>query len=100
MLQPSTSICVSCSVHFLRGFFCTTNASWDESSEQVRILTLRSGTWSSSCAFQAGTRRDTRRCFGGESSDMGQLIINGRERRGGGYVFILFELLSLPQSRV
>lgn len=73
VLQPSTSICVSSSDHFLRCFFCTTKAS----SASLRILPLRSGMVMevSSRKFQAGTRRgeegrarDTRRaCLGGES---------------------------------
>ena len=75
MLQPSTSIWVSSSDHFLRCFFCTTKPSC-ASSASLRILPLRSGMVSgmevSSRKVQAGTRRgdegsarETRRVLSG-----------------------------------
>ena len=78
VLQPSTSIWVSSSDHFLRCFLCTTKASW---SAILRTLPLRSGMvsmWVSSRNVQAGTRRGDegraretrRRCFGGECMAM------------------------------
>ena len=89
MLQPSTSIWVSSSDHFLRGFFCwMMNAAgvsrWSTSPAILRIFPLRSGIglevsaiWDvrsvSSRKFHAGTSlgeegraRDTRLCFSAE----------------------------------
>lgn len=83
VLQPSTSICVSSSDHFLRCFLCTTKPSCVASSAILRILPLRSGMVSgmlvSSRNDQAGTRRgeegearETRRCLSGDDEEEGE----------------------------